>query len=140
MRWDCYKRSSFTQKGDSKWLNQSLLFLVSSFIVIGILGFVPAIAPDGMLLKIFHVNAAHNVVHLATGIVALLCAMSGAGAARTFFQIFGIVYAIVAILGFVKGDDINIWIISNNVADTCLHVVIAVVSLFLGFGTAKQTA
>ena len=54
------------------------------FIVIGILGFVPAIAPDGMLLNIFHVNAAHNVVHLATGIVALLCAMSGAGAARTF--------------------------------------------------------
>jgi hypothetical protein len=93
-----------------------------------------------MLLKIFHVNAPHNVVHLATGIVALLCAMSGAGAARAFFQIFGIVYAIVAILGFVKGDDINIWIISNNVADTWLHVVIAVVSLFLGFGMAKQTA
>jgi hypothetical protein len=56
------------------------------------------------------------------------------------FRIFGIVYAIVAILGFVKGDDINIWIISNNVADTWLHVVIAVVSLFLGFGTAKRTA
>jgi hypothetical protein len=91
-------------------------------------------------LKIFHVNAVHNVVHLATSIVALLCAMSGAGAARTFFQIFGIVYAIIATLDFVKGDDINIWIISNNVADTRLHVVIAVASLFLGFGMAKQTA
>lgn len=56
------------------------------------------------------------------------------------FQIFGIVYAIVATLGFVKSDDINIWIISNNVADTWLHVAIAVVSLFLGFGMAKQTA
>ena len=73
------------------------------FMAIGILGFVPAVAPDGMLLKIFHVNAAYNVVHLDTGIVALLCAMSGAGAARTFFRIFGIVYAIVAILGFGKG-------------------------------------
>jgi hypothetical protein len=31
-------------------------------------------------------------------------------------------------------------IISNNVADTWLHVGITVVSLFLGFGTAKQTA
>jgi hypothetical protein len=41
--------------------------------------------------------------------------MSGAGAAGTFFQIFGIVCAIVATLGFVKSDDINIWIISNNV-------------------------
>jgi len=110
------------------------------FIVIGILGFVPAIAPDGMLLNIFHVNAAHNVVHLATGIVALLCAMSGAGAARTFFQIFGIVYAIVAVLGFYNGDEPLLGFISSSRPNTWLHVVIAVVSLFLGFGTAKQTA
>jgi hypothetical protein len=57
-----------------------------------------------------------------------------------FSRYLEFVYAIVAILGFVKRDDINIWIISNNVADTWLHVVIAVVSLFLGFGMAKQTA
>jgi hypothetical protein len=31
-------------------------------------------------------------------------------------------------------------IISNNAAGTWLQVVITVVSLFLGFGTAKQTA
>lgn len=35
------------------------------FLFIGILGFVPAATPaNGMLLGIFHVNTAHNIVHL----------------------------------------------------------------------------
>ena len=61
------------------------------FLLIGILGFVPALAPNEMLLNIFHVNAAHNVVHLLTGVVALLAGMSGVGASKTFFKIFGVV-------------------------------------------------
>ena len=71
------------------------------FLVVGVLGFVPACTTDlngngmPMLLGIFHVNTAHNIVHLASGAVFLLCGMAGAGASRTFFRIFGIVYAIV---------------------------------------------
>ena len=53
------------------------------FLLIGILGFVPAVAPNEMLLNIFHVNAAHNAVHLLTGIVALLAGMAGVGASKT---------------------------------------------------------
>ena len=34
------------------------------FLLVGVLGFVPAAAPNQMLLGIFHVNAAHNGVHL----------------------------------------------------------------------------
>jgi heme/copper-type cytochrome/quinol oxidase subunit 3 len=46
------------------------------FLLIGILGFVPAATPaNGMLLGIFHVNTAHNFVHLASGVVFLLCGM-----------------------------------------------------------------
>ena len=66
----------------------ALLFGVV-FLLIGILGFVPAVAPNEMLLNIFHVNAAHNAVHLLTGIAALLCGMAGVGASKTFFKIFG---------------------------------------------------
>ena len=47
------------------------------FLLIGILGFVPAVAPNEMLLNIFHVNAAHNAVQLLTGIVALWLAWLG---------------------------------------------------------------
>jgi hypothetical protein len=56
-----------------------------------------------MLLNIFNVNAAHNAVHLLTGVVAILAGMAGVGAAKTPFKIFGVVYGLVAVLGFV-GD------------------------------------
>lgn len=110
------------------------------FLVVGILGFVPAATQDmngmPMLLGIFHVNLAHNLVHLASGAVFLLCGMAGAGASRTFFKIFGIVYALVAACGFYYGDQALFGIISSNTADTWLHVGLAVVMLFLGFGTS----
>jgi len=109
------------------------------FLVVGILGFVPAATHDEMLLGIFHVNTAHNIVHVASGIVFLLCGMAGAGASRAFFQIFGVVYALVAVLGFYYGDQALLGLISNNTADTWLHVVLAVVMLLIGFGTPKTT-
>jgi hypothetical protein len=41
-------------------------------VLVGILGFVPGITTDdGHLLGIFHVNAIHNIIHLASGAVAL---------------------------------------------------------------------
>ena len=111
------------------------------FLLIGILGFVPAVTPDnGMLLGVFHVNIAHNIIHLASGVVFLLCGMAGAGPSRTFFQIFGIIYAVVAVLGFYYGDNALLGLISNNAADTWLHVVLAVVMLFLGFGPSGRKA
>ena len=109
------------------------------FLVVGILGFVPAATPPmadgngGMLLNLFHVNTAHNIVHLASGVVFLLCGLAGAGPSRTFFKIFGLVYALVAVLGFMKGDQPILGMIANNMPDVWLHVVLAVSMLFLGF-------
>jgi hypothetical protein len=108
------------------------------FLVIGILGFVPAVTKDHMLLGIFHVNAAHNVVHLLSGAVALFAGMTSVGASRTYFRIFGIVYGLVAVLGFFVGDGMLLGLISNNTADTWLHVAIAAVSLILGFMPASN--
>jgi Domain of unknown function (DUF4383) len=104
-------------------------------LVVGILGFVPAVTKDQMLLGIFHVNTAHNCVHLLSGAVALFCGMTSVGAARNYFRIFGIVYGAVAVMGFMHmGEHTNLLgLISNNDADTYLHVGIAAVSLLLGF-------
>jgi len=48
-------------------------------------------------------------------------------------KIFGVVYGLVAVLGFVVGDGLLLGLNSNNTADTWLHVVIAIVSLIIGF-------
>jgi hypothetical protein len=110
------------------------------FILIGILGFVPGVTNNEMLLGIFHVNAAHNVVHLLSGAVALFAGMASVGAARIYFRVFGVIYGLVAVLGFMNMGEhtMLLGLISNNDADTWLHVVIAAVSLLLGFMPASS--
>ena len=108
------------------------------FVAVGVLGWVPAVNPGGKLLGLFDVNAAHNLVHLVTGIIAILAGMSSDKASKLFFQVFGVIYALVAVLGFYSGDQPLLGIVSNNSADCVLHVVIAVVALYLGFGMKAE--
>jgi hypothetical protein len=101
------------------------------FIVVGILGFIPnpILSPDG----IFVVDTLHNLVHLISGIV-LLAGVYGFGASLAL-KIVGIVYALVAVLGFlVVGDDgMMLGLIHVNEADKWLHVALAIVILIAGF-------
>jgi hypothetical protein len=115
------------------------------FLAVGILGLVPGVTTTGadgmpMLLNIFMVNTVHSIVHIASGVVFLLASMSGAGAARLWFQIFGVIYAVVAVLGFMTPNGMLLGLISNNPADTWLHVVLAVAMLAIGFGSPKAAA
>jgi hypothetical protein len=110
------------------------------FLAIGILGFVPGITQEEHLLGIFHVNAAHNAVHILTGLIALAAGLASEHAATLFFRIFGVAYGLVAVLGFFAGDQPILGFISNNAADTWLHVGIAAVSLILGFAVKESAA
>jgi hypothetical protein len=102
------------------------------FVTVAVLGFVPGVtSEDGMLLGIFHVNTFHNIIHLASGVIAL--AMSGTQAmARLYFRVFSIVYGLVAVLGLFAGDH-DLLGMAHNYADMGLHVVIASAALYLGF-------
>ena len=103
------------------------------FILIGILGFIPVLAPGGKLLGLFEVDALHNIVHLLSGILAGAAVLSGdIKYMKLYFQIFGIVYALVTILGFVLSG--NLYFMMVNMADNILHLVIAAASLYIGFG------
>jgi hypothetical protein len=103
------------------------------FLLVGALGFVLAFTHQQMLLGIFHVNDAHNIVHLLTGAVALISGIAGAHAAQIFFRVFGVIYGIVAILGFMQGSGLLLGFLSNNLADAWLHAGIALFALVLGF-------
>ncbi|MCA9352822.1 DUF4383 domain-containing protein [Patescibacteria group bacterium] len=105
------------------------------FIVVGVLGFVPALAPNGYLLGIFEVNTMHNIVHLLSGVLALVFAARGASGARAFSKIFGIIYGIVAVIGIASSSVIGLF--SVNLADNLLHVVLALIFLSIGFSKSK---
>lgn len=99
------------------------------FVLIGLLGFF-----NNPVLGLFAVNPAHNVVHIVSGVVLLAGAYSSLGSSLAL-KIIGIVYVIVAILGFfaVSADGMLLGFIQMNDADKWLHVVLAVVILAAGF-------
>lgn len=99
---------------------------------VGLLGFVPALTPNGYLLGIFETNGLHNIIHLLSGIAALVASQSEAYAS-TYFKVFGVVYAVVMVVGFLQGDTV-LGIIPVNLADNLLHLAIAGSTLYLGFG------
>lgn len=101
------------------------------FLAAGVMGFIPATAPGGLLLGLFHVNLWHNLFHVATGVVAIWAGSQGH--ARTFFQLFGVIYAVLAVLGFYYGDAPILGFIANNMADNLFHTTVALVSLYFGF-------
>jgi hypothetical protein len=110
------------------------------FVVVGVLGFIPAFVTDGRLLGMFEVNSLHNLVHLVTGILAIVVGVMSERASRMFFRIFGVIYALVAALGLYSGSEPLLGLIANNTADVALHAVIAVVALYLGFALTRTSA
>jgi Domain of unknown function (DUF4383) len=101
-------------------------------LLLGILGYV--LNPTGgLLLGVFAVNDAHNVIHLVTGIAGLAAAFMGW--ARLFCQLFGVVYLLVAVLGFVATDSSGMLLgmVHNNMADNLLHLIIGGTAAYIGF-------
>ncbi len=104
------------------------------FLLVGVLGFVPGVTTNGHLLGIFDVSPIHNVIHLLSGIAALGFAMAmGEKGAKLYFQVFGVVYALVTVIGFVQQTTV-LGLIGVNMADNLLHLAISAVALYAGFG------
>lgn len=102
------------------------------FLVVGLLGFLMT----SPLLGLFAVNNLHNLVHLASGVVALIAASMSVSAARSYLMIFGVVYALVTIAGFLNVAFV-VDLLAINGADNWLHLLITVVFLVVGFGSNK---
>lgn len=107
------------------------------FLLVGVLGFIPN--PLVSATGLFQVNTAHNLVHLVSGAAILAGAYSGFGAGMTL-KVFGVVYALVALLGFftVGGGGMLLGMIQVNPADHWLHVLLAVVILGAGFALPDE--
>ena len=75
----------------------------------------------------FEVNGWHNLVHLASGLL-LLAVFRNRKAAKTVALTFGVVYAIVAIIGLIDGNDV-LGVIPVNGADNILHIALAALGI-----------
>jgi hypothetical protein len=100
------------------------------FLLIGIAGFA---APN---LLGAHLTPAHNLVHLASGAVAIYFGFAGSlSGARTFCLIFGIVYLALGFLGqFVFGDPAmnRMWHVGPldfGQVDHFIHIMLGIIFL-----------
>jgi hypothetical protein len=114
-------------------------------IVLGLLGFVdnPIVGDlTGTSQPIFVTGAAHNMVHLITGAVAIYVAF-GLLAEQQALAItgLGLVYVAIVLLTLVNGTLFGVLGFPVNLADQLLNVAVAVSALLVGIvGSGRSTA
>ena len=79
----------------------------------------------------FEVTGWHNLVHIGSGLLLLLCAKRRSTAKLATLG-FGAVYALVTVIGLIDGNDV-LGFIPVNAADNVLHALLSAGSLAVGF-------
>ena len=107
------------------------------FLLVGLIGF----ASPHLLNA--HLSAAHNVVHIVSGAIALYFGFAGTlSGAKTFSLVFGIVYLALGILGMALGTgDDRMWHVAGlldlGTADHGIHILLGVIFLAGGLFTKR---
>jgi hypothetical protein len=96
---------------------------------------------------ILAVNGWHNLIHIATGALGLLAVSYGVAAQRNYALYLGIVYILVAFLGFIDfgsgdlpGGDTILKVIPVNTEDNFLHLILGLLGVGAAFATPKAGA
>ena len=123
-----------------KTLAQKLAFLFGvTFLVVGILGFIPGITvnyddmkfageeSDAELLGLFQVSILHNIAHLLFG-VGILAARRHRTALQ-YLLAAGILYVVLFVYGLIASEKGSENFIPTNNADDVLHAVLALALL-----------
>ena len=110
------------------------------FVVVGLLAWIPN--PLVGAGAFFDTNVVHDLVHLVIGLVFLWVAFMAPEKAAAAFKVIGVVYLLVAVLGFVlvpQGGAI-LGLVQTNMADHWLHVVLGIVIIAIGFSLPKGSS
>jgi hypothetical protein len=81
----------------------------------------------------------HNLIHLVSGAIGAYTGFTGSGY-RAFAQIFGIVYALVGLIGFATPGTLSNLGVEVNTTYNLIHLVIGVWGLYAGFSKELATA
>ena len=97
--------------------------------LVGLAGFFT----EGTLL-VFGVNGLHNLIHLVSGVLGLLAGFYEAGKSAGYYnRVLGVVYIVVALLGFIVPDAMA-YLLAVNMPDNILHLVLGIVLAGVGYG------
>jgi Domain of unknown function (DUF4383) len=113
-------------------------------LVVGLLGFIADSSFDtgsgvsGDELLIFEVNAIHNLVHIASGLL-LLAVAPKRSTAKYGVLAFGVVYGLVTLVGIIDGESV-LGLIPVNSADNVLHIALTATALLAGAVSSPDDA
>ncbi len=114
----------------SVFLRGMALIFAIVFLLLGILGFIPAFTPNHVLFNFFSVGIFLNIFYILIGLLALSASGSMAYA-RLFFKFFGVIFAAIAIWGFAMNGDL--WLVHTTISDSFFYLLAAIIALYLGF-------
>ena len=102
-----------------------------TLVAVGILGFFgnPLVGPQGLVAT----GTLHNIVHLATGGLALAIALGTQGSALAMGTIlFGLAYGLVFVVTVIDPSLFGLFEVPVNAIDHVIHIGVAAVSVALG--------
>src|SRR5580658_8730844 len=98
--------------------------------IVGIIGFVKGM--PGMMGLQF--SMIHNVIHLGSGLIGLAAGLGGGEkGGRAYAKIFGLIYTVVAILGFAGVPAILMTDLNINLYYNIIHLAVGLLGLLAGF-------
>jgi hypothetical protein len=120
-----------------------------AYLVMGLMGFIPAfvsrvdtlpgyvsdigvVSGYGHLMGIFPVNTPHNIIHLVTGLLGIVTAIS-LDSARLFSGQLGIYYTTLAVLGMIPVANTFFGLFPIYGADVLLHGITGILGIYYGF-------
>ena len=127
----------------AKFVRTAAMVVGATFLLVGILGFVPGITTNydslelaghesgAKLLGVFEVSILHNVVHVLFGVAGLAMAKN-ARSATAYLLGGGVIYLVLALYGAVIDRDSNANFVPLNTADNLLHLVLGLGMIALG--------
>lgn len=120
--------SRFTQFTQHMAKKLAILF-GAVFVLVGVLGFIPN--PIVGAAGLFQTDALHNIVHLLIGVILLIVAVSAPAKSALWLKIFGVVYLLLVVLGFllIPEGGMLLGLVTMNTADHFLHLVLGIVLL-----------
>lgn len=126
----------------------ALVFAVM-FFFIALLGYIPGFTDDnGLLFGLFSLQLHDDLLHLGSGIWAMIAGLHSTRQSIYYFKIFGIIYGLDGVLGLITGlgyldlgillhDPVTLDFVTRFGANIP-HIIIGGLAIFAGFVLGKR--